>query len=79
MFEDDIAGGRWCSRMGITYRRRGTFAQRAQRVRDHWICAAFPFAQPLWIPAKAGIQRGWAKVPTGPGLDMEVVGGRLVG
>ena len=34
---------------------RGIFARRAQRVRDHWICAAFPVAQPLWIPAFAGM------------------------
>ena len=40
----------------------GIFAQRAQRVRDHWICAAFPVAQPLWMdvpsaeaPAFAGM------------------------
>ena len=42
--------------------RRGTFAQRAERVRDHWVCAGFPVAPPLWMdvpsaeaPAFAGM------------------------
>ena len=44
-------------------------SQRAERVRDHWVCAGFPVAPPLWMdvpsaeaPAFAGMmtkERGW--------------------